>query len=91
MPGISDTHITVDCSKLVKDLRDRLSAGSPDADLHHDIYYGVEAEVDEFLRKLLSLVKSHMGNNMDKNIPNVVAVNVGCSTNPEPSHLIPFS
>lgn len=84
LPGTADTQITIDCSKLLKDLQDRLSAGDSLADLMHDMHYGVLAEVEECLDRLLGLIQLKMEKTM------VNTITVGRNTSPEPPKSLPF-
>ena len=60
--------MTVDCAALVADIESRIAAGETPAELLPDLYYGVLAELEEALDRVLALVQSTMeGNNMNQN------------------------
>jgi hypothetical protein len=48
--------ITVDCSDLVSDWRRRLESGENFDSVFADLEYGVDEEVEEFVRRLLILL-----------------------------------
>ena len=48
--------ITVDCSDLVSDFRRRLESGESFDSIFADLKYGVDEEVEEFVRRLLMLL-----------------------------------
>lgn len=56
LSGESDSLITVDCSALVSDLRSRLGSGENLDSIVVDLEYGVDEELEEFVRRLLILL-----------------------------------
>ena len=77
----------------MQDLCDRLSADESLSVLMHDMHYGVAAEAEEFIAKLLSQIQSQMEKMMEissKDVTVTCSKIVGCSTSPEPSKTIPF-
>jgi len=46
--------ITIDCSGLMSDFATRISAGETFAELLPDLHYGVLAELEEFLSRILA-------------------------------------
>jgi hypothetical protein len=58
LSGEPGCAITVDCSTLMWDLAQRLSAGESLEELTPDLHYGLLAEVDEFARELLARLQS---------------------------------
>jgi len=61
----------------MSDADTRLSAGEPLADLMPDLYYGVMAEVEEFLVRLLHQLQSTVEENMNNPI--------GLNNSPQPT------
>jgi hypothetical protein len=56
LSGESSSLITVDCGALVSDLRRRLESDDNLDFIVADLQYGVEAELEEFARRLLILL-----------------------------------
>jgi len=69
--------ITVDCGSLVSDLRERLESGENLDLIATDLEYGVEAEQEEFVGRLLILL-----NNTIEEIGMSDTRNNGLSTSP---------
>lgn len=64
LSGGPDYTVTVDCSDLMSDIALRFLAGDTLAELLPDLYYGVQAEVEEFLSVLLETIRLAMEVNM---------------------------
>ena len=77
--------IIVDCNDLVSDLRRRLESGEEIQPIFDDLEYGVEAELDEFERKLLVLLTATLEETMDHTICN------GLSASPQPAIFVSAS
>jgi hypothetical protein len=56
LSGESNSLITVDCGDLVSDLRSRIESGENFDSVFADLEYGVEAELEDFARRLLILL-----------------------------------
>jgi hypothetical protein len=67
--------ITVDCSDLVSDLRSRLESNENLDSIIADVEYGVEAELEEFGRRLLILLTATL-----EGISMSYSINNGLST-----------
>ena len=76
--------MTVDCSSLLSDIAERLSAGETFAEMMSDLHYAVLAEIEEYLDGVLSLIQVTFEevsvNNSQEMRPN---------NNPEPMLLLP--
>lgn len=68
----------MDCGSLVSDLRERLESGENLDLIATDLQYGVEAEQEEFVRRLLTLL-----NNTIEEIHMSDTRNNGLSTSPQ--------
>lgn len=56
LTGGPDCSITIDCSALMADLVTRISSGENVDAILADLYYGLEAEISEFLDRLFENV-----------------------------------
>jgi len=65
LSGESVSLITVDCSALVSDLRRRREPGENFDSIITDLEYGVDAELEEFARRLLVLLTDAMEGTMN--------------------------
>ena len=79
LSGESGCLIIVDCCDLVSDFRRRLESGEEIQSVLDDLEYGVEAEVEDFERRLQLLLTNTLGELMDNTIYN------GLSTSPQPA------
>jgi hypothetical protein len=64
---------------LVSDLRRRIESGEEIQTILDDLEYGVEAELEEFVRRLLIILTNTLEGTMDNTIYN------GLSTSPQPA------
>jgi hypothetical protein len=77
LSGESGSLVIVDCSDLVSDLRRRLESDEEIQSVLAALGYGVEAEVEEFVRRLLILLTDALEETM------VTEFHNGLSTSPQ--------
>lgn len=66
----------MDCGDVVSDLRRRIESGEEIQSIRVDLEYGVEAELEEFARRLLILLTNTLEETM-------IASHNGLSTSPQ--------
>lgn len=64
LSGESGSLVIMDCGDLVSDLRRRIESGEEIQSILADLEYGVEAELEEFARRLLILLTNTLEETM---------------------------
>jgi hypothetical protein len=77
LSGESGSLVIMDCGDLVSDLRRRIESGEEIQSIFADLGYGVEAELEEFARRLLILLTNTLEETM------IATSHNGLSTSPQ--------
>jgi len=64
LSGESGSLVIMDCGDLVSNLRHRIESGEEIQSILADLEYGVEAELEEFARRLLTLLTNTLEETM---------------------------
>ena len=82
LSGESGSLVIMDCGDLVSDLRHRIESGEEIQSIFADFEYGVEAELEEFARRLLILLT----NTLEE--PMIATSHNGLSTSPQQAKIL---
>ena len=74
--------VIMDCGDLVSNLRQRIESGEETQSILADLEYGVEAELEEFGRRLLTLLTNTLEETMTATSHN------GLSTSPQQAKIL---